>query len=522
MEYMNNSDIISFIQAHNFLKEKITEEEIWNILLQCLSALDCLHSQKNKENLGLKLTNILMNNEQNVKISVFREVVCNNEITDPRDDISLLGKFFYCMMNPKILDQKNIKEKGVNSEIDYEKVDNNDFSKELQDIVNSMSIKNKPNIEIGTLYNTVKTQYVKKYAKNTSIEAVIRCLGSYKKLTDRMNGKKETFKNNKEKYYINYWYMKAIDAISGFIDEDEVSLNLCIEEFRRAIATSYSKLDGSKEIDPLLLLTFLLTMMHKETNQVDEQSGLKQNSNENRILRSVISSSFSGEEEDKTNKMQMWNNFIIKYNSKVNSPISELFFGFVKRKRICQTCRTGYYSFFNYLYITFDLSERKNSDVFNLIEDGFKSRHNNYSMINEDGPDKMICDRCSYYQRYKEFNRYYMLKEHLIICFIRGNNYNNESKIDFSEFIDLKDFIEPDINSPHNFYLTGCIIWKKDKKKFVSYSRDPYNEYAWHFTNTYVDVPNKDIKDYCPFNDIKKEEEKGQIIMLFYNRIEAV
>ena len=41
-------------------------------------------------------------------------------------------------------------------------------------------------------------------------------------------------------------------------------------------------------------------------------------------------------------------------------------------------------------------------------------------------------------------------------------------------------------------------------------------------TNTFVDVPNKENKDYCPIGDIKKEEEKGQIIMLFYNRVEKL
>ena len=115
-------------------------------------------------------------------------------------------------------------------------------------------------------------------------------------------------------------------------------------------------------------------------------------------------------------------------------------------------------------------------------------------------------------------------KDHLIIGFIRGANYKNKSKIEFSEFINLKDYIEPEIESPQNFYLTGAIIrnLNNNKEKFVSYSRDPYNEYAWHRTNTYVEIPNKENNDYCPFADIKKEEEHGQIIMLFYNRVEKI
>ena len=100
MEYMNNSDIISFIQAHKILNDEISEEEIWNILLQCLSALDYLHSQ-NYENLGLKLTNIFMNNEQNIKISVFHEVMDKKGNVNPREDIDMLGKYFFILLNPK-------------------------------------------------------------------------------------------------------------------------------------------------------------------------------------------------------------------------------------------------------------------------------------------------------------------------------------------------------------------------------------------------------------------------------------
>ena len=112
-----------------------------------------------------------------------------------------------------------------------------------------------------------------------------------------------------------------------------------------------------------------------------------------------------------------------------------------------------------------------------------------------------------------------MLKDQLIICFIRGNNYKNKSKIIFDEKLNLKDYIEPDINSPQNFYLVGSII-KSNNGQFVSYSRNAYNEYYWHCPNgrQVTDVENK---NYSPIKDIQKEEENGQIIMLFYNNQET-
>ena len=88
MEYMNNSDINGFIKAHQVLDKNIKEEEIWNILLQCLSAIEYLHKQ-NLGNCGIKLTNIFMNNEQNAKIGVFSDIKTANNFGA---DINLLGK----------------------------------------------------------------------------------------------------------------------------------------------------------------------------------------------------------------------------------------------------------------------------------------------------------------------------------------------------------------------------------------------------------------------------------------------
>ena len=63
MEYMDNSDILGYIQAHQIFNKSIKEGEIWNILLACLSALDYLH-KNNLGKMGLKLSNIFTNNKQ--------------------------------------------------------------------------------------------------------------------------------------------------------------------------------------------------------------------------------------------------------------------------------------------------------------------------------------------------------------------------------------------------------------------------------------------------------------------------
>ena len=508
MEFMNNADISGYIQAHQILNKAIPEEEIWNILLQCLSALEYLHSQE-LGNMGVKLANIFMNNEQNVKIGVFRELNFTQNDFNPREDIYMLGKYFYAMMNSEMIKSEDIKQNNFFAQLNYKNVQNNTYSGPLIEIVDSMSMDNNSDVKVEELYEKVKKEYVKKYAKNSSIKAVLKCLYSYKILNDIILNKKAIIENNKQKYYIHYWYSQAIDAIAGIKEED---LNLCIEEFRRAIASSYSKLDGNKEIDPLLLLTFLLFRLHQEMNEVDNDNLSNLNK---KNAKYVITSSFDGE-EDKQNKDQMWNKFIVKYNSKVNSLISDLFFGFVKTKIICQTCRKGYYSFSNYFYIIFDLSDRDSKRDFDLIKDGFEIQFNKKRLILPDGPDRTYCDSCCSYQAFKEYNRYYMLRSNLIIIFNRGSNYKNKSKIIFDEKINLEPFIEEGIDSHKNFFLVGCInrVGEMGKdERYSSYYRDPENTNYWH-CDEYLDYSNVSIPI---ISEINKTQKKEQIIMLFYN-----
>lgn len=508
MEFMNNADISGYIQAHQILNKAIPEEEIWNILLQCLSALEYLHSQE-LGNMGVKLANIFMNNEQNVKIGVFRELNFTQNDFNPREDIYMLGKYFYAMMNSEMIKSEDIKQNNFFAQLNYKNVQNNTYSGPLIEIVDSMSIDNNSDVKVEELYEKVKKEYVKKYAKNSSIKAVLKCLYSYKILNDIILNKKAIIENNKQKYYIHYWYSQAIDAIAGIKEED---LNLCIEEFRRAIASSYSKLDGNKEVDPLLLLTFLLFRLHQEMNEVDNDNLSNLNK---KNAKYVITSSFDGE-EDKQNKDQMWNKFIVKYNSKVNSLISDLFFGFMKTKIICQTCRKGYYSFSNYFYIIFDLSDRDSKRDFDLIKDGFEIQFNKKRLILPDGPDRTYCDSCCSYQAFKEYNRYYMLRSNLIIIFNRGSNYKNKSKIIFDEKINLEPFIEEGIDSHKNFFLVGCInrVGEMGKdERYSSYYRDPENTNYWH-CDEYLDYSNVSIPI---ISEINKTQKKEQIIMLFYN-----
>ena len=501
MEYMDNSDILGYIQGYQIFDKQIPETEIWNILLQCLSALNYLNSL-NYGNIGIKITNVFVNNTYNIKIGVFRDFIVNGQYYNPKEELDLLQKYFHVMINSQIFGIKELDNISFIQNLNVQQNVNNTYSNTLTNI-----IYNQFNGNVSELYKKVKEEYSKKYTKNTSIKAILRCLSSYKLLTNRLVLKKQTIENNKDKYYMSYWYLKTIEALKGI---NEYNLQLFIDNFRIALACTNSKLDGNKEIDPLMILVFILNKIHIELNKADKKKIIEAGYNKYNIYNDNIKNFvFNGEEHDRTNKDQILQEFINHFNITMQSPISDLFISFMKTKRICQICRSGYYFFSNFLYIIFDLTKEANEQQpFDLMKDGFLKHFSTPKTIDSTSKDKKWCQRCQSYQDFKEFNRYFMVNNQLIICFIRGNNYQNRAKIIFGESVNIKDYIEPEYNFPKNFYLVGSVNRKieNNNEKFVSYTRDPDNENKW--------IP-KDFKNI-------QSNDNEQIIMLFYNSKDIV
>ena len=355
------------------------------------------------------------------------------------------------------------------------------------------------------LYKEVREKYVQKYVRNTSINAILRCLYSYSNLNNII----KKYTNNQEKYYINYTYSKAIDSIAGFEEKD---LNECIQEFRMAIASENSKLDGNKEIDPLYLLGFLLEKMHKETNEIN--ANIHQGYNQ---LGGNKTNSLFNEEEDKSNKEQMLHKFISNYNKNIHSPISDLFLGITKRKRKCSKCNIANYSFSNFCFVFFDLSQKKNNDNFDLLKDGFKFLYDYVKEFSAESSERVYCKRCLSYQDHVEFNRYYKMNKQLIIYFMRDHNSKNDIKINIKEKLNVQEYVDKKGNSPINYQLVGSInkICEEGNEEFIYFSKDPDNK-VWH-TNPKSKEKIKDSIIY--FTPIDLIESSGEIIMLFYDNI---
>ena len=194
MEHMDNSDILEYIQGYQILNKQIPETEIWNILLQCLSALNYLNCL-NYGNLGIKITNIFINNMYNIKIGVFRDFYFNRQNYSQNEEIKLLMKFIYTMVNSQYFTVEDLDKKTFIDNLVLQSFENNIYSSELRNIINKIILKQENNISF--FYEDIKKEYSKKFTKNTSINAVIKCLYQYKVLYDTISKKREIIVNNK-------------------------------------------------------------------------------------------------------------------------------------------------------------------------------------------------------------------------------------------------------------------------------------------------------------------------------------
>ena len=494
-EYMNNSDLNSFIKAHQILEKDIKEEQIWNILLQCLSGLEYLHKE-NLAHLAIKPTNIFLNNEQNTKIGLlYNTPKLEDKDYNIKNDIYFLGLYFYkmCYANYPYIKTTNWIE-----EIYPDIIENNSYSIELLEIIREM-VKHKPEERKSAeeLYKLVKSKYVLKYTKITSIDSVLRCLYSFSNFTKKLLKTENYIILNKDHCHISYWLLRAMKAL-----DQEENLNECFEEFKRVLASENSKIDASKEVDPVYLLAFLFQNVHKEGNKRKKTEFITKEKNEQQY---IIKSTYKVEEvDDKSNKDQMLFNFFYYFKENVHSIISDLFFGFMKRKRNCSSCKNGVYSFSNFCIAPFDLSKLNKNNIFDLIKDGFKKDR----FQSKSNMPNVFCDRCLTETPHYEFNQYYCIGKNLTIFFYRGKNYQSFANINFPEYLDIKEYTDVKEQTPI-YRLIGSInrVVNNEVEQFIYFIKDPKMENYWR--STYGNSPMQN----APINLIQKY---GQVIMLFY------
>lgn len=532
-EYVPNGDLSDFIKAHKAFGRHIPEDELWAIFLQCMEALVYVHSQ-DVIHRDIKPSNLFLGNNFTIKLGDFgvsavksqkgltrlykngdysalrfnknvqykgtivgtpgyrSKELLESKDYDQKVDIFAMGISFYEMCYFRRPKQEIEEEDDYGNThvklIDVEEPNdqNKYYSKELLDIIHSMFSENIKNIKSSTYYlDKIREGFARKYLLNTSVNSTIKCLATFKDITNYYLKVKIDNSKIQNKPVLKS-FIQCLCSSEGKWDE-------AITNFRQILCMEEPKLEKTKEIDPGLVLTFILEKLINE----DEKKEIKiDKSNEHYII--------SKKEESISSKIDMLLNFNKKFSMKFNSDIIKKFFGLIKTSKFCNKCEIKTYSFSGYFFLNFDLpiilKEKDYKDLSSFdIEKYLESEKVKQKIIDK------YCKKCLKREIHAYFTQIYTVPDILIMYFKRGVNYEKKIPVIFPEKLDVKSFAE--LHGDKIFRLNG-IVGRNDEKFFAIVNE----EQQWFRYDGSVSKKNK-------INSPKIDEENEEAILLFYELI---
>ena len=521
MEFMNNGDLAGFIKAHEKFNKPVREEEVWNILLQSMNALEYIHS-KNVIHRDIKPANLFMTNDKTIKIGDFGVAakiagiqtsvrgggfsgtivgtpmfmspeILREEEYDKKTDVYSMGISMYELCFFQSPRKAGISQDGSVVFVNVNLTKNqNLYSSQLLNILQKMIEEDKNKRPTSSdLCKMIRLQYIQTFLKTSSLSAVTRCLYSFSPLIKMLM--KVQIDNSRPRP-ITQGFIQAIQQIQNNIHDK-------FNQFKETLAIHNPKLNSDNEIDPVFIVAMLLEKMHKELNNVNNTM---MRINEPQYL---INTTFNGQDEDKSNKNEMLERFFRHFANNFNSAISNLFFGILKEKKICKQCGMFNYNYGCFCILTFDLNELcgfNNNAGVGLIN-LFQAMHERKKEYNIN--DKIYCDRCLSYQNHIKNKQLYSMPYNLIISLERGVNCMNKTLVNFSFDLDIANYVEYQ-SSPKRYQLVGCVNRAdiNGKEHYVSFTR-LHNSDNWIFSDD----------DKISQIDKTMAISYGVPILLFYN-----
>ena len=519
IENAENGNLASFTLSNKKLGRNIPEDELWSIFLQCMQGLSYVHDM-GVIHRDIKLENILMDNNMTIKIGDFGTCAVKKNEQEENENIKYLNAEYRDILNQNEMKyhQTKIYSPGyaadeIKKNLEYDqKIDvysmgvsfycmcyyhlpikgkkeiNNKYSKEMLEIINEMIEPDKNKRKSSKYFlEKIQNEYSKRYYRNTSIDAIVRCLNSFDDMTKYYKKLNNDEIKNKQ---ITTAYVQCLNNIESFLIDSYFN---SIKYFREILCTQNTKFNKTKEINPVLVLGFLLMQLHQEMNFGNISWEDKK---DNYYMTSGI-------EKGITNEVEMLLNFENKFLTKLNSFISRKMFGLLEESKKCYKCKIETYSFAAYFYITLDL-EKISHIIEPDIEQLFSYRKNSSTIA------EIFCNKCLKKTKHEEFKKYYTSPNYLIVVINRGRNDSNRNQVKLKKIIDLTN-------------LTEIIGKKYSLEGFITknYEKEKYNSYCeYRKTKKWFKCEDKNLKAINQDElNIVLNDNKGEIMMAFYEGI---
>ena len=512
-EYLNNGDLLHFMNAYRDLGLIIEEKILWKIFLQCAAGLKYIHS-KNIIHRNIKLDNIYITDNEIVKIGNFtKAILLTNNIGEEERLTEEIDSFLY--RSPEMEEgnygkKTDIYSLGVvfhklcfyefpknNTMINDEIINKEKIPKKMIEIIELMLSEEKNRPDSNTIYELILKEYIQKNPINTSIEAVFKCLNCFVNLTKDMSENKNDF-INEEKTPFCYNYIKFIEIYnndSGEKRKEKPNIKIFLNSIRNLIVNEKNLKNINEEIKPKIILDYLLEYMNKEMN----------------LIHKVNNCSFKMQSYDfDTNEQDALTNCNNYRNKFFNSIICKYFCGTIKTKRICtdENCQKENYCYNLFPYLEFNLdrcyrlNEKDNKYEYEPnISEWFSIQENHCKILSKEY--NICCPGCGKIELQKEFKQIEEFPLNLIIAINRGKRNEYKSKLVYDTTLYINK-----VDDKLEYNLVGIIKRIEDKniEKYISIIFDSV-ENNWIKTGNNTQIVIKNPKD----------DSEGDIIMLFYS-----
>ena len=259
--------------------------------------------------------------------------------------------------------------------------------------------------------------------------------------------------------------------------------------FKNTISQMNPLFEGIAANDAKDLVNFLIMTLHEELNNAP------QNNNDNFL-------------PDQTNKQLMLQNFSENFVKTYNSTISDLFYALNYNITQCSNCNIKSYNYQIYFFLNFPLEEvrkyklnNNNNGAFNfnqnINEVNIKDCFNFENKVNTmSGDNAMYCNYCK--QTCTSYMRTILATgpEILIIVLNRGKGIQFNVKLNFSEELNLSDYIEIQ-NTGTQYDLFGVITHIGESGMgghFIAYCKDLWDNNPWYKYNDAIVSPVTNFK----------------------------
>ena len=493
-EFVENQDLEGFKDAYEKNNTPIEKEIIWNIFIQCLYGLKCLH-EKGILHRNIKRSNIFMSDNKVIKIGDcgfdfklenyqfqnddYKSPELSNDedyVYDEKCDIYSLGMVFLSLCFFAF------KEYGEDMEEKMKEYYGEELISFIDKMINEDPL-SRPSAK--ELYDSLKPQYIINISKLSSINSLFHCFFSFSNFSREMNLKANSFTESVTPISFNLYNCSQAFFAKENYDTYAVYLNNFRELFTKNI-----QIDNDTEIKPKLILDYLLEKLNKET------------------ANKLCSVSFGVQKiEFNHEKNISLKKFKENFENNFDSIIAHFFVGIIMTKRFCRNCgeeKSCLYSFNAFPSIEFDMDKCKNVKK---VENWFKAQNEQNHILYKQ--ENVLCDKCKKIQEHNEYKKFYSLPKNLIIDLNWGEN--KPYSFDIPEILDLTDNIIEDPFSPKKFNLVGIVKQLKDEKKnedyYIAIYKDPFKEEKkWNISTK------KENKESDNINDIE-----GIPTLLFYS-----